>query len=71
MPTFFFFFGFQNFTRVRIGEWEEAKGRGQVSLPLRRDGVKFVKEQHTCFGSSGPLEDIPDRLFARADIFVQ
>lgn len=49
----------------------EGETRRGNSTPFRRNRVKFVEEQHAWFSSTSPLKYIPNRLFARADIFVQ
>ena len=50
---------------------QRQEARGRKFTPFRRNRVKFVEEQYAWFGSTSPLKEFPNRLFARADIFVQ
>lgn len=58
---------------VRIGRRSaiELRWAGRMNAPLWRDRVELVKEQDARLGGLRALEQIADRLFARADVLVE
>lgn len=41
------------------------------TVPFRSDRVEFIEEQYTRLRSTGPLEELTDRLLTCADVLVQ